>query len=159
MSLWHTTSQTSNHLRLVPWTWQWVHYTELASTVTWYQSSRAPLGCSESGDSHHGCGTERSAAVVRCYPVIMDQKLCSTLLKERRQLLSQGVKIRTSKMKGLVSGKVLGESLFFLTVFGLYRKTKLYPLYKILYILFYIHSHVFIIVKLGQGVSSLQDFL
>lgn len=112
-SLWHTTSQTSNHLRLVPWTWQWVHYTEMASTVTWYQSSRAPLGCSESGDSHHGCGTERSAAVVRCYPVIMDQKLCSTLLKERRQLLSQGVKIRTSKMKGLVSGKVLGESLFF----------------------------------------------
>lgn len=48
---------------------------------------------------------------------------------------------------------------FFLTVFGLYRKTKLYPLYKILYILFYIDSHVFIIVKVGQGVSSLQDFL
>lgn len=67
-------------------------------------------------------------------------------------------------MKGLVSGKVLGEKLFFfgeffLTVFGLYRKTKLYPLYKILYILFYIDSHVFIIVKVGQGVSSLQDFL
>ncbi len=27
-------SQSSNHLRLVSWTWQWVHFTQMASTVT-----------------------------------------------------------------------------------------------------------------------------
>ncbi len=29
-----TISQSSNHLRLVSWTWQWVHFTQMASTVT-----------------------------------------------------------------------------------------------------------------------------
>ncbi len=27
----------------------------MASTVTRYQSNRAPLGCGGTGDSHHGC--------------------------------------------------------------------------------------------------------
>ncbi len=40
-------SQSSNHLRLVSWTWQWVHFTQTASTVTKSQSNRAPLGCGE----------------------------------------------------------------------------------------------------------------
>ncbi len=40
-----TMSQSSNHLRLVSWTWQWVHFTQMASTVTRSQSNRAPLGC------------------------------------------------------------------------------------------------------------------
>ncbi len=31
-------SQSSNHLRLVSWTWQWVHFTQMASTVTRSQS-------------------------------------------------------------------------------------------------------------------------
>ncbi len=48
-------SQSSNHLRLVSWTWQWVHFTQMASTVTRSQYNRAPLGCGGTGDSHHGC--------------------------------------------------------------------------------------------------------
>ncbi len=36
---------------LVFWTWQWVHYTQMASTVTRCQSNRATLGCGETGDS------------------------------------------------------------------------------------------------------------
>ncbi len=46
-------SQSLNHLRLVSWTWQWVHFTQMASTVTRSQSNRAPLGCGGTGDSHH----------------------------------------------------------------------------------------------------------
>ncbi len=34
-------SQSSNHLRLVSWTWQWVHFPQTASTVTRSQSNRA----------------------------------------------------------------------------------------------------------------------
>ncbi len=45
-------SQSSNHLRLVSWTWQWVHFTQMASTVTRSQSNRAPLGCGGMGDSN-----------------------------------------------------------------------------------------------------------
>ncbi len=44
-------SQSSNHLRLVSWTWQWVHFTQMASTVTRSQSNRAPLGCGGTRDS------------------------------------------------------------------------------------------------------------
>ncbi len=40
-------SQSSNHLRLVSWTWQWVHFTQMASTVTRSHSNRAALGCVE----------------------------------------------------------------------------------------------------------------
>ncbi len=40
-------SQSSNHLRLVSWTWQLVHFTQMGSTVTRSQSNRAPLGCCE----------------------------------------------------------------------------------------------------------------
>ncbi len=45
-----TMSQSSNHLRLVSWTWQWVYFTQMASTVTRSQSSRAPFGCGGTGD-------------------------------------------------------------------------------------------------------------
>ncbi len=68
-------SQSSNHLRLVSWTWQWVHFTQMASTVTRSQSNRAPLGCSGTGDSHHGCAADKSAATVWCYHVNMNQNL------------------------------------------------------------------------------------
>ncbi len=34
-------SQSSNHLRLVSWTWKWVHFTQMTSTVTRSQSNRA----------------------------------------------------------------------------------------------------------------------
>ncbi len=68
-------SQSSNHLRLVSWTWQWVLFTQIASTVTRSQSNRAPLGCGGTGDSHHGCADDKSAATVWCYHVNMDQNL------------------------------------------------------------------------------------
>ncbi len=68
-------SQSSNHLRLVSWTWQWVHFTQMACTVTRSQSNRAPLGCGETGDSHHGCAADKSAATARYYHDNMDQNL------------------------------------------------------------------------------------
>ncbi len=68
-------SQSSNHLRLVSWTWQWVHFTQMSSTVTRSQSNRAPLGCGGTRDSHHGCADDKSAATVWCYHVNMDQNL------------------------------------------------------------------------------------
>ncbi len=67
-------SQSSNHLRLVSWTCQWVHFTQMASTVTRSQSNRAHLGCGR-GDSHHGCAADKSAATAWCYHVNMDQNL------------------------------------------------------------------------------------
>ncbi len=41
-----------------------VHFTQMASTVTRSQSNRAPLGCGGTGDSHHGCAADKSAATV-----------------------------------------------------------------------------------------------
>ncbi len=60
-------SQSSNPLRLVSWTWQWVHFNQMASKVTRSQSNRAPLGCGGTGDSHHGCAANKSAATAWCY--------------------------------------------------------------------------------------------
>ncbi len=62
-------SQTgfSNHLRLVSWTWQWVHFTQMSSTVTRSQSNRASLGCGGTGDSRHGCADDKSTATAWCY--------------------------------------------------------------------------------------------
>ncbi len=64
--------QSSNHLRLVSWTWQWVHFTQIASTITRSQSNRAPLGCGGTRDSHHGCADDKSAATVWYYHDNMD---------------------------------------------------------------------------------------
>ncbi len=66
-------SQSSNHLRLVSWTRQWVLFTQMSSTVTRSQSNRAPLG--ETGDSHHGCAADKSAATALFYHVNMNQNL------------------------------------------------------------------------------------
>ncbi len=44
-------------------------------TVTRSQSNRAPLGCGGTGDSHHGCAADKSAATAWCYHVNMDQNL------------------------------------------------------------------------------------
>ncbi len=62
-------SQSSNHLRLVSWTWQWVHFTQMASTVTRSQSNKALLGWGGTRDSHHRCAADKSAATVWCYLV------------------------------------------------------------------------------------------
>ncbi len=40
--------------------------------VTRSQSNRAPLGCGGTGDSHHGCAADKSAATVWCYHDNMD---------------------------------------------------------------------------------------
>ncbi len=98
--------QSSNHLRLVSWTWQWVHFTQMASTVTRSQSNRAPLGCGGTGDSHHGCAADKSAATVWCYHVNMDQNHwgmfptpCWICHEELRPFWRQnGVQPSTSKM-------------------------------------------------------------
>ncbi len=54
---------------------KWVHFTQMASTVTRSPSSRAPLGCGGTGDSHHGCAANKSAETAWCYHVNMDQNL------------------------------------------------------------------------------------
>ncbi len=46
---------------------------QMASTVTRSQSNRVPLGCGGTGDPHHGCAANKSAATVWCYHVNMDQ--------------------------------------------------------------------------------------
>ncbi len=71
----NASSQSSNHLGLVSWTWQWDHFTQMASTVTRSQSNRAPLGCGGTRDSHHGCAADKSAETAWCYHVNMDQNL------------------------------------------------------------------------------------
>ncbi len=98
----------SNHLRLVSWTWQWVHVTQMASTVTRSQSNRAPLGCGETRDSHYGRAADKSAATVWCYHVNEDQNLWgmslrNTLLSLCYEVLRQfwrqnGVQPGTSKV-------------------------------------------------------------
>jgi len=71
-----TMSQSSDHLKLVSWTWQWVHWTQMTSTVTRSQSSRELLWCGGTGYSHNGHAANISAATVWCCHVIMDQNLC-----------------------------------------------------------------------------------
>ncbi len=57
------------------WFIEWVHFTQMASTVTRSQSNRAHLGCGGTGDSHHGCAADKSAATAWCCHVNMDQNL------------------------------------------------------------------------------------
>lgn len=47
----------------------------MASIITRSQSTRAPLGCWETGDLHHGFTDKTLAAAASCYRVNMDQKL------------------------------------------------------------------------------------
>ncbi len=54
---------------------KWFHFTQMASTVTRSQSIKAPLGCSGTGDLHHGCTADKSAAAAWCYYVNMEQNL------------------------------------------------------------------------------------
>ncbi len=85
-------SQSSNHLRLVSWTWQWAHFIQMASTVTRSQSNRAPLGFGGTGDSHHGCAADKSAGTVWCYHVNMNQNqrnVSNTLLNLCHEELRQ----------------------------------------------------------------------
>ncbi len=90
-------SQSSNHLKLVSWTWQWVHFTQMASTVTRSQSNRAPLGCGGTGDLHNGCAADKSASncvMLSCqYGPKSLRNVSNTLLnqchKELKQLFCQ----------------------------------------------------------------------
>lgn len=54
------------------------HCAQMSSTVTRPQSNRAPLECSGTGDSYHGCPADKSAAIVGCYHVNMDMHLRGT---------------------------------------------------------------------------------
>ncbi len=54
---------------------QWIQFTQMASTATRSQSNRAPLGCGGTGDLHHGCAADKSAATAWCYHINMDQNL------------------------------------------------------------------------------------
>ena len=64
-----------NHLRLHLWTWQWVQWTSVASTVTTSLSSRKPLGCGRTGDGQHDCAADKSSEIMWSNPVNMDQNL------------------------------------------------------------------------------------
>ncbi len=91
-------SQSSNHLRLVSWTWQWVHFTQMASTVTRSQSNRAPLGCSGTRDSHHGqiCS---NCVMLSCQWLKSLRNVSNTLLNLCHEKLRQkGVQPGTSKV-------------------------------------------------------------
>ncbi len=99
-------SQSSNRLRLVSWTWQWVKFTQMASTVTRSQSNRALLGCGGTGDSHHGCVADKSAATAWCNHVNMTKisEECFQHLVEymprriKAVLKAKGVQPGTSKV-------------------------------------------------------------
>ncbi len=102
-----TISQSSNHLRLVSWTWQWVHFTQMASTVTRSQSNRAPLGCGGTGDSYSWmCSRQicRNCVMLSCqYGPISQRNVSNTLLnrchKDVRQFWRQkGSNPGTSKV-------------------------------------------------------------
>ncbi len=67
--------------------------------------NRAPLGCGGTGNSHHGCAADKSAATAWCYHVNMDQirNVSNTLLNLCHEELSQfwrqkGVQPGTSKV-------------------------------------------------------------
>ncbi len=96
----------TNHLRLVSWTWQWVHFTQMASTVTRSQSNTAPLGCGGTGDLHHGCAAENLQqlhdAIMSIWPKTL-RNVSNTLFnlchEELRQFWWQkGVQPGTSKV-------------------------------------------------------------
>ncbi len=42
------------------WTWEWVHFNKMASSVSRSQSNWTPLGCGGMGDSHLGCAAYES---------------------------------------------------------------------------------------------------
>ncbi len=78
---------------------------QLASTVTRSQSNRAPLGRGGTGDSHHGCAADKSAATARCYHVNMDQNLwgmfptpCWIYATRIKVLKAKGAQPSTSKV-------------------------------------------------------------
>ncbi len=125
-------SQRSNHLRLVSWTWQWVHFTQMTSTVTRSQSNRAALGCGGTRDSHHGCADDKSAATVWRYHDNMDQNLWGTFPTPcwiYTTILSILLWIRVLKTKGVKPGVYLIK--WPVSVFGLCRDFYLQILSKL----------------------------
>lgn len=51
-------SQSAYHFKLISMTMSLLYSNGLST-------NRAPLGCGEMGDSHHGCSADKSAATVR----------------------------------------------------------------------------------------------
>jgi len=59
-------SQSSDHIKLDPWTWQW---------ITRSQPIRATLGCGGSEASWPGCASHKSPSTTRCYPININLEL------------------------------------------------------------------------------------
>lgn len=55
----HTISQSSNELKLVSWTWTWIHCVRITFTVTRSQSIR----CGGMGNLHQECAADKSAVM------------------------------------------------------------------------------------------------
>ncbi len=97
-------SQSSNHLRLVSWTWKWVNFTQMASTVTRSQSNRAPLGCGGTRFASWTCSRQICSVMLSCqYGPKSLRNVSNTLLNlchgELRQFWRQkGVQPGTSKV-------------------------------------------------------------
>ena len=96
-------SQSSYHLKLVSWTWQWVHCTPMASTVTRSQSNRAALGCGGTGVTHHRCAADKSAATIMSIWTKISEECFQHLVESmprriKAVLKAKGVQPFTSKV-------------------------------------------------------------
>jgi len=70
----------------------------MASTVSRSQSDKAALGCGRKGDSHHGCGADKSTATVWRYHDNTDPK---ELFQHLVEFMSQRIKaVQKGKSKG-----------------------------------------------------------
>ncbi len=147
-------SQSSNHLRLVSWTWQWVHFTQMVSTVTRSQSNRVPLGCGGTGDSHHGCACRQicSDCVMiscQCGPKSL-RSVFNTLLnlchEELRQFWRQkGVQSGTSKVNLIkwpvsVCVCVYIYIYIYIYIYYLYKINNYKAIYKCMHVLYITYS-------------------
>lgn len=100
----HIMSQSSNPFKLV--SWQWVVCTRMTFTVIRCQSNQAPLGCGETGDSHHGCTADKAAGlsvVMTIWTKISEACFQECFVDSRQQrikpvLKATGVQPTTSKV-------------------------------------------------------------
>ncbi len=96
-------SQSSNHLRLVSWTWQWVHFIQIASTVTRSQSNRAHLGCGEREIRIMDVQTTNLQQ-------LRDQHLVESMLLRIKAVLK--AKVGPTRYKHSVPNKVASECMY-----------------------------------------------
>ncbi len=73
-------------------------FTQIASTVTRSQSNRALLGCGGTGDSHHGCAVDKSAATAYAIMSIWT-KICEEFFQHLVESMPRRIKT-VLKVKG-----------------------------------------------------------